>query len=51
MTINDNLVRLTVPYGRKDLAKKLGAKWDSRTKSWYIMSSLTQKVPKNWIVG
>lgn len=27
---------LSVPYSDKDLAKELGAKWDSTEQTWYI---------------
>ena len=42
---------LAVPFSQKDAAKKLGAKWDGRKKSWYApegadMSGLNQWLPK-----
>ncbi len=29
-------ILLKVPYAEKDLAKKQGAKWNPKLKSWYI---------------
>jgi antirestriction protein ArdC/phage/plasmid primase-like uncharacterized protein len=42
---------LAVPFLEKDAAKKLGAKWDGRKKSWYApegteMAGLSQWLPK-----
>ena len=42
---------LAVPFSEKNAAKKLGAKWDGRKKSWYApegadMSGLNQWLPK-----
>ncbi len=31
-------VYLDVPFGKKDEAKALGAKWDTNTKSWYVLA-------------
>ena len=36
-------IYLNVPYGEKDEAKKLGAKWESAKKSWYILDSNKHK--------
>ncbi|SIO41355.1 zincin-like metallopeptidase domain-containing protein [Halodesulfovibrio marinisediminis] len=41
---------LAVPYSQKNTAKKLGAKWDGRKKSWYApegsdLTSLSQWLP------
>ena len=33
--LTDNCTWLNVPYAKKDLAKALGARWDSLTKRWY----------------
>ncbi|SHI72449.1 zincin-like metallopeptidase domain-containing protein [Halodesulfovibrio aestuarii] len=46
-----NKTFLAVPFSQKDAAKKLGAKWDGRKKSWYApegadMSGLNQWLPK-----
>jgi hypothetical protein len=30
------LFYLDVPYSEKDEAKKLGARWDPKAKSWYV---------------
>ncbi|MFA9394738.1 MAG: zincin-like metallopeptidase domain-containing protein [Halodesulfovibrio sp.] len=42
---------LAVPFSQKDAAKKLGAKWDGKRKSWYApegadMTGLNQWLPK-----
>ena len=29
-------VNLKVPYSQKDEAKRLGARWDSGRKTWYV---------------
>lgn len=36
-------VYLNVPYNEKDEAKKLGAKWESAKKSWYILDNNKNK--------
>ena len=33
---------INCPYEEKDLAKTLGAKWDSEVKSWYVPEGLDQ---------
>jgi len=34
---------LSVPYGDKEFAKRLGARWDGAAKSWYVPPGLTNK--------
>ena len=36
---NLNNIYLNVPYSEKEKAKKLGAKWDSKKKKWYIKNN------------
>jgi len=36
-------IYLNVPYNEKDEAKKLGAKWESAKKSWYILENNKNK--------
>ena len=43
---------LAVPFGEKAAARELGAKWDTRTKSWYVgpeadISKLEKWLPEN----
>jgi hypothetical protein len=33
---------LKVPYEEKEKGKKLGAKWDSKKKKWYILSNIDE---------
>jgi hypothetical protein len=35
--MSQNRVFLNVPYAEKDAAKQLGAKWDAKTKRWFIV--------------
>lgn len=35
---------LNVPYAQKDVAKKLGAKWDPKKKKWYIFDDNPSKI-------
>ena len=39
-------IYLDLPYDEKETGKKLGTKWDSRKKKWYIMSDLDEKHKK-----
>ncbi len=41
------IIKLNVPYEEKDEVKALGAKWDSRLKTWFIQN-LDDKFSK-WI--
>ena len=36
-------IYLNIPYNEKDEAKKLGAKWESSKKSWYILENNKHK--------
>jgi putative DNA primase/helicase len=45
---NDKKTYLAVPYNEKEEAKKLGAKWDGKAKSWYAESSLDLDSFKKW---
>lgn len=36
-------IYLNVPFKDKDIAKKMGSKWDSKKKKWYIMSDYIHK--------
>src|ERR1039457_1566193 len=40
---------LTVSYKEKDQAKKLGAKWNSEKKSWYIPDGLAITSFERWL--
>jgi len=40
---NQKRIYLNVPYSEKDEAKKLGAKWESAKKSWYILDNNKHK--------
>ncbi len=42
-------LKLEVPYSQKDIVKNLGAKWDYKTKSWYIPCELPIKDFAPWI--
>ena len=35
-------VYIKIPFKNKDIAKKLGARWDATLKSWYYLSSLSE---------
>jgi hypothetical protein len=34
----ENKIYLEVPFSKKDIAKKLGCRWDATKKKWYIFS-------------
>lgn len=40
---------LCVPYGEKNVAKQVGAKWDKMTGQWYIDDPLLRKKVKRWL--
>ena len=40
---------MKVPYAEKDVAKKLGAKWDSGKKVWYVRDVENIKPFMRWI--
>lgn len=39
---------LDVPFGEKDKAKKLGAKWDAAARKWYVPHGLDVNLFKQW---
>ena len=41
--LTDNRVYLNVPFSMKDHAKKKGAKWDGKKKSWFVYSDYKLK--------
>jgi len=40
---------LRVPYGDKERAKKLGAKWDQLVKMWWIPAYFSKKPFHKWL--
>ena len=38
--------RLDVPFGDREAAKAQGAKWDRRTKSWYVLGEIPKTMEK-----
>ena len=48
--MKENKFYINCPYEEKDLAKTLGAKWDSKVKSWYVPEGLDQNRFKRWMV-
>ena len=42
---------LSCPYSEKDMAKKLGAKWDVSQKSWYVPSGVAISPFARWLPG
>jgi hypothetical protein len=47
--MSSNRVYLNVPYAEKDAAKQLGAKWDAKTKQWFITSELPSDSFDQWL--
>ncbi len=47
--MSQNRVYLNVPYAEKDAAKQLGAKWDAKTKRWFIASELQFSSFAQWL--
>jgi len=41
-------VNLACSYDQKDLAKSMGAKWDSPAKVWYVSGDLYRQNPDQW---
>lgn len=41
-------MNLKVPFAEKDEAKKLGAKWDSAQKVWYVESKADRSTFSKW---
>lgn len=44
-----NKIYLLVPFEKKDSVKKLGARWDSENKGWYIDHPLISKKFNKWL--
>jgi len=42
---------LNVPYAEKDEAKKLGAKWDSVRKKWYVPQGVNTEPFIRWLTA
>jgi hypothetical protein len=42
---------LSCPYSEKDMAKKLGAKWDVARKAWYVPSGVAISPFARWLPG
>jgi Domain of unknown function (DUF5710) len=47
--MSSNRVYLNVPYAEKDAAKQLGARWDPKTKQWFITSELPSDSFDRWL--
>ena len=48
-SINSDRMYLTCPYADKDAAKKLGARWDTGAKKWYIRGDMDVELFKKWL--
>ena len=46
---NSSKIYLNVPYKQKDIVKKLGGKWDSQKKQWFIPEGMDQNLFKKWL--
>lgn len=46
--VNQERLYLNVPFSEKDQAKKLGAKWDSKKKSWFISPDKEKELFAKW---
>ena len=42
------LQALTVPFGEKDEAKALGARWDATVKTWYVPQGVDAAPFEKW---
>lgn len=42
-------INLVTPFAEKDAAKALGARWDSKTKNWYIVDVADLTAFLRWI--
>lgn len=42
-------IYLRVPFAEKDIAKKLGAKWDGNVKRWYLPESVSPNAFAKWM--
>jgi len=49
MTAASERTYLAVPYGEKDDAKQLGAKWDRSAKSWYVPAGVDLDAFRAWM--
>jgi hypothetical protein len=45
----EKIKRLNVPYSQKDLAKSLGARWNSRMKAWYAPKGANLSLFEQWL--
>lgn len=43
------MTKLQVPYAEKDAAKALGAKWDSKSKTWYVPPGTLLTAFEKWL--
>jgi 5-methylcytosine-specific restriction endonuclease McrA len=41
---------LNVPYGEKDAAKQLGARWDAEQKKWFVPSGIEPAAFERWFI-
>lgn len=41
-------MRLDVPFSEKDQAKALGAKWDAKTRTWFIEADVDMGKFSRW---
>lgn len=46
---NSEKFYLHIPFEQKDAAKKLGAKWDKKAKSWFIAGNENKKPFEKWL--
>jgi len=49
MQRQEHTINLKVPYGEKDQAKELGAKWDSSQKTWFIDIRQDKELFSRWL--
>ena len=42
-------IDLTVPFAEKDEAKRLGARWDSERKVWYVPDGIDASAFRRWL--
>lgn len=43
------MTKLNVPYAEKDVARRLGARWNAELKTWYVPSGLLLTVFERWL--
>lgn len=46
---NQTSVKLNVPFAEKDIAKRLGAKWNPKLKTWYVPSNVGLEPFQKWL--